>query len=123
MKDKIIKEISNSIKNAINKQPEEINCLDIYRVNEDTEVYLTSLASDIDQTYTWLDITAANENGLVYEQLNSEYIKMDYIKFQNLSEEEQYKELYEVSNRLLSKATYIAEELSKQYNSSYVCLI
>ena len=48
---------------------------------------------------------------------------MDYIKFQNLSEEEQYKELYEVSNRLLSKATYVAEELSKQYNSSYVCLI
>lgn len=123
MKDKIIKEISNSIKNAINKQPEEINCLDIYRVNEDIEVYLTSLASDIDQTYTWLDITAANENGLVYEQLNSEIYKMDYIKFQNLSEEEQYKELYEVSNRLLSKATYIAEELSKQYNSSYVCLI
>lgn len=123
MKDKIIKEISNSIKNAINKQPEEINCLDIYRVNEDTEVYLTSLASDIDQTYTWLDITAANENGLVYEQLNSEIYKMDYIKFQNLSEEEQYKELYEISNRLLSKATYIAEELSKQYNSSYVCLI
>ena len=123
MKDKIIKEISNSIKNAINKQPEEINCLDIYRVNEDTEVYLTSLASDIDQTYTWLDITAANENGLVYEQLNSEIYKMDYIKFQNLSEEEQYKELYEVSNRLLSKATNIAEELSKQYNSSYVCLI
>ena len=123
MKDKIIKEISNSIKNAINKQPEEINCLDIYRVNEDTEVYLTSLASDIDQIYTWLDITAANENGLVYEQLNSEIYKMDYIKFQNLSEEEQYKELYEVSNRLLSKATYVAEELSKQYNSSYVCLI
>lgn len=123
MKDKIIKEISNSIKNAINKQPEEINCLDIYRVNEDTEVYLTSLASDIDQTYTWLDITAANENGLVYEQLNSEIYKMDYIKFRNLSEEEQYKELYEVSNRLLSKATYVAEELSKQYNSSYVCLI
>lgn len=123
MKDKIIKEISNSIKNAINKQPEEINCLDIYRVNEDTEVYLTSLASDIDQTYTWLDVTAANENGLVYEELNSEIYKMDYIKFQNLSEEEQYKELYEVSDRLLSKATVIAEELSKKYNSDYVCLI